>query len=429
MMLKPTDSLLRGSVSESMYILTLPDIRHAEYIRTSRIFGTADGAVLGRVGDVAITGYGGEEWPIKRDVFLGTYMLLGMVGDYLVAQRLIHVRRAWRIESDDAVFDNGDNRGQVAAPRDGWLYQSDEDDFGYINPEVNRVGHVEVGGEKTTDVKPWNDIYTAAGTVLTCLPSFLALLALLAFAVSSHWHELATLLIAGETVLLLGGAALVWVMRRWKWALKACTQEALELCLQFQPAAQILGEKASRRFPGMALWRAAQQEMLPNGPLPPKGAHADPDLEQLVMTEIASTLAFLKHEIHRRHRHERGAALATVGVLAAIVCANGCVLSNQCRVPHDALEVAAIWLPSVIGAAHAYAFRRRLADRIGAMREFSAQLKFVQTRLLQIRSDPSLSDPDGTRMTANLRLLCRFVAEHSQREIRFGLWSEPEVPV
>lgn len=425
----PTDALVRGTVSDPSYVLTLPEIRHAEFLHDFRSFDTADGVVMGRPGDVAITGYGGEVWPIKREVFLGTYMLLGVVGDHLVAQRLIHVRRAWKIESDDAVLDYGQDRGQVAAPREGWLYQSDDDDFGYINPDVNRVGHTEVGSEAATNERRWNTIYTTTVTALTCLPPFLAMIALLAFSLSVNSHHLAMILVASETILLLAGAALAGAMRRWKWALKACVQDGLKLCFRFQPAAQLLGERVSKHFPAMTLWRAAQQEMLPNRPSSIERCLVDSTLQQLVMTEVASTLEILKHEIHRRHRHERGAVLATLGVFVIIVFANACVLSNYCRISHEALEVVAIWLPSVIGAAHAYAFKKRLADRIGAMHEFSAQLKFVQTRLFQICSNSSPSDLDGRRMTANLRLLCRFVAEYSQREIRFGIWSEPEVPV
>jgi hypothetical protein len=425
----PTPQLVQGKdFGEPLYVLTRPEVRNGEVLSAPRAFDTRDGVVAGGAGDIGVFGYGGEQWPVKRDVFLGSYRILGRVGSYIVAQRLVHVRLAWTVQCDDAIFDYGVGRGRVPAPRDGWVYQSDDPDFGYIHPDVKLQGHDEVGPQAEVSGRPWTQYVERAGTALILLPPVLALLALLAFAaqIGLGWSEVAWALIAIETVLLLAGAALVWKMHRDRWVLKAVVDSGQNLCRRFQCAVELLAEPASQRFPAMSLWRAAQQQMLPEGALKPEIRTSDPAREGEVKAEIGATLASLKEQVQHAHRLERVASITTLCAFVAIIVGNLVLLGG---VHAPAIEVVAIWLPSVIGAGHLFNFRRRTVDRIGAMNEFTAQLKFIQTRLFQDSPPLQPGSQDGTWRVANLRLLCKVVAQHSQRELGFALFDEPQLPL
>ena len=97
---RPVEALIGGAVGAPFVILSFPEVRSAKRLRASQEFHTADGVIIGRPGDVAMIGYSGKRWPIKRSVFLGTYRVLGRVGEHLAAQRLVHPRIAWKVESE-----------------------------------------------------------------------------------------------------------------------------------------------------------------------------------------------------------------------------------------------------------------------------------------------------------------------------------------
>ena len=214
---KPTAALVSGEVSEPIVVLSRSEIRNAEILETQQDFQTADGFVTGRPGDVVVTAYGGERYPIPRSVFFGTYEVIGQVGRRLVARRLIHTRRAWPVVSANAAFDYGKGRGTVAVMKGAWLYQTDDADFGVINPDVKHKGHTEAGTVASLS-RDWEAVRPghgdpgvpshgahAPGTGGVCV--FIA----------SLREEPGKVFLGAETTLLVGGALLVWVMRRWRW--------------------------------------------------------------------------------------------------------------------------------------------------------------------------------------------------------------------
>ncbi len=418
----PTDQLINASsIGEARYVLSTTEVRSAEILATARAFDTAGGVVIGAAGDIGVTGYGREQWPVQRNVFLGSYLILGRVADYLVAQRLVHVRLAWTIECDGASFVYPD-RGVVAAERDGWLYQSDETDFGYLHPDVKLVGHEEVGPHSEVHRRNWSRLVALTDNLLAIAPPVLSLLALLAFFSQAVVHDifLGRVFAAIEAIVLLIGAGLVYRMHRGRWLLKSIVESGQALCVAFQDAVALLGDIPSPRFPAMALWRAAQRrELHPEGPVPP--LPIDPEREIALRRCIAVTLRELRQKTHA-HSIERFASPATLWAFAIIVAVNATLVLGL-HLPM--LEVVAIWLPSVIGTAHAFALRHRFTEQSDAATELSKVLTFVQTRLYETLPIGDAAD----HREANLRLLCRAIAGYSQRGLQRAIASEPSIPV
>ncbi|MGF6508213.1 hypothetical protein [Paraburkholderia sp. 32] len=427
--------LVSGTVGDSILVLTRPDIRSAEELTAPARYQTADGVVHGRPGDIAMMGYGGEQWPIKRTVFLGTYKVLGRVGQYFIGERLLHVRRAWPVTSESAVFDYGSDRGKVPVARGGWIYQSDDNDYGTVNREVKHVGHLEIDDEDRIVSGTWADRYDRWTLALTALPPILSFLALLAFAAAAEQmrYWISPVLIAVETVLLIMGATLVWWIRKDRWLLKACIAMGQDLCVRYQVAVELLGNAPSTDFPGMSLWRCAQSQVLDgkdakvepkqadNEPAPASTAERDARLKE----EIGATLEQLTNKIESCHKRERLSSWATNAAFFVILLVNVYLLGVADQ-PY--VELAGIWLPALISATHSFNFRRRTTDRIGAMTEFRLQLRFVQTRLFDMSPGEGTSGSAADR-AATLRLLCSIVAQHSQREFLFALSNEADFPV
>ena len=69
-------------------------------------------------------------------------------------------------------------------------------------------------------------------------------------------------------------------------------------------------------------------------------------------------------------------------------------------------------------------------QRLASVKEFSAQLKFVQDHLHKLAPDtePDLSDPQRVDLQATLEVLCKIVAQYCQRQIQFAP-EGPELPV
>src|ERR1700748_2175809 len=120
---------VRGTFGHELIVLSLSDVRQAEELHAPIRLDTANGEVKGRDGDIVITAPWDERYPIKRAIFYGTYQVLGRVGVQFVANRLIHVRRAWPVLSPHAEVDYGPDRGVVAAPKGSWVYRCDDDDY------------------------------------------------------------------------------------------------------------------------------------------------------------------------------------------------------------------------------------------------------------------------------------------------------------
>jgi hypothetical protein len=151
-----------------------------------------------------------------------------------------------------------------------------------------------------------------------------------------------------------------------------------------------------------------------------------PDLETQLKQVIAATDEQLRNDIHRFHRQERMVAWGTLAVFLVILLLNAALLIR----PHQwAVELMAIWLPSLVSAAPAYNFRRRVTQRVDIMEEFAMQLRFVNLRLFETLPPAATADEQQAFRTDNLRLLCRVAAQYNQSELAFALANSPPFPV
>lgn len=418
---RPPDHLFSGVLGEEIVVISIPVLRTAQRLDAAVEIETADGPVMGRTGDFVITQSNGERYPILPSVFNGTYQVLGRVGSRFVGNRLLHTRRAWPIESAHAEFDYGKGRGKVATPRGGWIYRSDESDYGMINAEAKSLAHIEVGTAKSLHDIDWKGRFRRTAALVTLLPPIMSMLALLAFAVSHPYPEISKALLAAEGTCVVLGAAAVWWIRKDRWVLKGAVCSGSEVAENFQCVVELLGQKSSELFPDMALWRAAQSD------------HECPDFfsSQAIRTvkeRVFITYEEVRSEIEKHHSEEkRNVLLSWVVAIVVAACIVSALLLESKR-----LEVLAIWLPSVIGALHASASRRQILDRIGAGQEFLAELAFVRTQLMSLAPNDRLEtqDPQKTEaLCATLRVLCRAAAEHAQRQLQFAIGEELAVPV
>jgi hypothetical protein len=428
----PTPKLIDGELGDAIVVLSLPEIRSAELLEARVELLTADGVVHGRRGDVAVTAYGGERYPIEADVFFGTYEKLGRVGSRIVARRIVHARRAWPIVSASATFNYGDDRGTVVVQRGGWLYQSDDDDFGVINAGVKHEGHIEVGPARSIAGTDWSARFRLSRVALAFLPALLTLLALLAFvsARASDPYLTADVLIGTETFLLVTGAIFVWWMRSHRWELKAAVGSSFDTASDFQCAAALLGCRTSSDFPGMSLWRAAQLVGPPDieAVIAKLGSKADAMMLEL-KSRLGKTRDALGSELKCYRSAERFSAWSALGAVVVIVAGNLCLLIGKCA---TLPEYLAICLPSLIGALHAFNLRRHLDTRLSAIRAFSAQLKFASDQLFAIvpGATSALSGArTGEDLEATLKFLCRVVAQHTHAQVQFAVLEVPELPV
>jgi hypothetical protein len=417
----PTPAFRGSPLGPALCVLSRPEIRSAQQIAEPTRYDTRDGLVDGRPGEIAMTAYGKEQYPIRREIFLGAYEILGRVGPDLVAERLIHVRRAWEVLGDGGTFDYGPGRGVVAVERGSWLCESDDGDFGTIHPSVKEEGHLVVGPEEAEDRVDWRVRAESWSTWLSALPPVLTLLALSAFVAAlrpSVPHNVATALIGTEVLLLLAGAAAVWTMRRQRWFLRACVQTAIALGREFESAVELLGHPLSARFPGMAMWRAAQARPADAGARPRSAD--DAALLQSLHEATVRRLRLLDDEMHHAHWREAAASWATLVAFGLVLAANVALLVG----PHlVVVELLAIWIPALVSAIHSFDWRRRTAERVTAMCQLADRLRFAQQRLLADGRTP------GPARDAVLRVLCAAAAQHSQHELKLALAAEAPLPV
>jgi hypothetical protein len=411
-----------------MIILSLPEVRTAEILTSAVDIETADGMIRGRPGDVAVTSGSGERYPIRADIFYGAYDVVARVGSRMVARRLVHVRRAWTVTSADAEFSYGADRGLVPAAQGSWVYQSDDDDFGAINSKENLRAHAEVCSPEELDSANWLALVRRRVVYLAALPAILALLALAAL-VSSATPGLARVggaLLGLEVVLLIGGAAMVWDMRSKRWGLRAAAQVALNAGKAFQCAVELLGHRPSERFPGMALWRAAQMDP----PQSKSSAEIPPTSEVLfkeLRAELGRTIQEADDSLKRNHRLHRLLTVLSLGTIAAITLCNSLAILSHSLV----LEAVAIWIPSGLAAIHTLMNRTALFVTTVALSEYTGALRFFQTRLFTLTHGASLSastQPGSTEVHALLRALCRAVGTYTQVRLRIALNDSPEPP-
>lgn len=396
-------------------------VRTAERLDKDLELETADGRVKGRPGDFVLTAANGERYPILERVFYGTYQVLGRVGNRYVCQRLIHARRAWPIQSESAEFDYGPGRGTVVAQRGGWVYQSDDDDYGLINADLKEQAHVVVGKAAELSAKNWLLRFRIAVIAIGLLPPALALLAVLGFAARSINEEVSVSLLTAEALLLSLGVATVWWVQSRRWALKAAVSSAFTIAREFQIAAAALGERASELFPGMTLWRAAQSDH--PGPL-----NLSAESLRQMKDQVLKTYADVHSENEQNDAMEnRATRLNRVFaglVIASIVAAIWTKL--------EVFELAAIWLPSIVGAVHTSIARRQIVRRIGAGRQFLSELAFVRTQLFALVPNDSAvpaKQEELDLLGATIKMLCRSTAEHTQQLVEFAISEGPNLPV
>ena len=66
-------------------------------------------------------------------------------------------------------------------------------------------------------------------------------------------------------------------------------------------------------------------------------------------------------------------------------------------------ELLAIWLPSAVGAVHAWTWRRQISNRIGAGREFLSELAFVKSQLMYLAPEDQISGNTARDLIGVLR--------------------------
>jgi hypothetical protein len=418
----PPTHLFRGELGPELVVLSTSIVRIAQRLETEAEIETADGVVKGRKGDFVVTAAGGERYPIPAEVFFGTYEVLGNVGSRFVGRRLLHARRAWPIESAHAEFDYGPGRGRVAAPRGGWIYRSDEEDYGLINAEAKSKAHIVVGEATELEHANWEMRFRHGTLLSVILPPVLTLIALLAYSSALRLEYVAAeALLVIEGICLILGIAAIWWIRRDRWVLKAALIRSTKFALTFQCAVGLLGQRESEIFPSMALWRAAQHDW-------PTVLSTSSDSIRNLKNQVYTVYDQVRHEVDTHNAAEKFAEkLAWVAALAVVGCIGYAVGSHSLF-----SELTAIWLPSAVGGVHALFWRRQLSRRINAGQEFLAELAFVRSQLVALLPEDKIDPKDAPAkeaLRATLRVLCRAVAEHAQRQLQFALGEVPAIPV
>ena len=146
-------------------------------------------------------------------------------------------------------------------------------------------------------------------------------------------------------------------MRKRRWALKSALASGLKAAIEFQVAAQLLGQQTSNLFPGMSLWRAAQSDEC-------AAPNLSPLLFRTLKDQIYKTYWDARSQVDRDHASERRATWISWISVATIL---GCIVYAAWT--HSVLfELLAIWVPSVVGAVHSSVWRRRLVACNGEYR-------------------------------------------------------------
>jgi hypothetical protein len=418
----PPAHLFTGKLGEEIMVISVPMLRAAQRLDAASEIETADGTVVGRVGDFVVTQSNGERYPILASVFYGTYQIVGRVGSRFVGRRLLHTRRAWPIQSAHAEFNYGEGRGKVAAPRGGWIYRSDENDYGLINAEAKSIAHIEVGTTRSLRQTNWTRWFQWTVRLTSLLPPVMTMVALVAYTAALREHQvLSQLLLAIEGICVALGAATVWWVRKDRWVLKAAVSAGTNIARDFQSAVELLGQNRSDLFPDMALWRAAQSDQ--HGPdfFSPQGLRS-------LKEQVFTTYDCVREEIEGHHSEEkRTMFFSWIAVLVVLGC-TACAWWTHAHF----FELLAIWLPSAVGAMHASVWRRQIVNRIGAGREFLSELAFVRSQLMSLVPNDRLETKDvhqAETLRATLRVLCRAVGEHTQRKLQFAIAEDPNVAV
>jgi hypothetical protein len=417
----PPRSRYRGELGEEIVVLSTTEIRIAHQSLERSTVDTADGPVTARSGDFVVATSVGDRYPIPAPIFLGTYEILRRFGNWFVGRRLVHRRRAWPVISPGAEFDYGPDRGWVSAQKGSWLYQSDDGDYGLINRDASQQSHTVVCSVVELRATDWIQLTKRLTRVLGLLPPLLAGLAAVAFALQSSHPRLAFSLLLVEASLLVAGVCVALLARVRRWSLRAAVSSEMAVAHAFQVAAEAIGQPASRAFPTMVLWRAAQTETTGSLALSPERMRAIKD-------QLSATIDRLSERLKDLHRTERVVDAvswtAAVGIVVVLFVAG---LSHTRE-----LKLIAIWIPAVVGACHAWVWARRIGERTSVDSELVRMLQFVRTRLVALAPTDDVaggsSEAQG-ELREVLRLLCRCIAGYCQHELRLSASERATVPV
>jgi hypothetical protein len=407
----PSALLSTKDLGQELVVLSTSEIRTAERAEQAIVVETADGPVRARLGDFIVSMPNGERYPIRPAIYFGSYEVVSVVGRWHVGRRLRHPRRAWPVRTAALEFDYGAERGVVSATRGAWLYQSDEHDFGLINEAAQRVSYAVVGTATELASRDWRARFTLLSSTLIGLPPVLIGISVLALS----FHAVTDALLIVEALLLLLGAGAAWWSRRENWPLKAALVAGQQMARDYQAAVAALGLPTSDRFPMMTLWRAAQDDA---------AGQAPPTTNQLrdVKDLVDRTVDQLRKEAEGHHRAARFTGLLPWAVAFAMLACVPVLLATH----HQGLKLFTIWLPSVLGAAHAWHWHRQVEQRAHAAGEMSRMLLFVKTRLVALA--PREESDHESEVVASLRMLCLCVAQHSQGELCMAAAEEAHVP-
>lgn len=405
-----------GQVSKPLVVLATSELRLAKLKTIEETVTTADGIVKTRPGDVEITAYSGETYPIKREIFDGGYQVLWGAGDQKVARRLVQKRLAWPISSDTAKFDYGPDRGEVEVSKGSWLYQSDQLDFGAINATANTVGHLILGPVDELQRRDYASQLENLRWFLAVLPAVLSVLAVGGFvlakqssnAVLVHW------MLLGE-IALLGLAA--FFIRRSKtqaWVAKGCAQLGASACQRFQCVVRLLGQMESVEFSEMAIWRAANANGTSiNGSQLLANTKEHEQLLQSLNTEIEQR----DHNVHLAHLIEGWADGSALLAMVLMLCLSVALLFSH----NSWLHFAALVLPALVGSLHLVARNSQSVQIANAAQELSERLKFLRAQLTKPRPESDV--------TELLRAVCGAVGGYSQAELQRAMSLKVPIPV
>ncbi|MFN7938161.1 MAG: hypothetical protein U0R19_32840 [Bryobacteraceae bacterium] len=417
---KPPDTIYKGQLGDELMILSLPVIRTAEKIEHAEVRKTSDGKQSGEAGGFLVRSEEGVVFYIGERRFYGSYMILGNVGPKYICQRQLHVRRAWEVVGEDGVLFFYLNRPPIHLEERAWVYQSDDDDFGLIHARAMHDAHINLGTvEDFRQSGLAEDVYRTTW-LIALLPPVLTLIAILAYTAAMQGHSaMSALLLSCEAILLTGAVVLISYARKHLWFFKAAMKSATRIAAEFQQAAQILGQTTCTMFPSMALWRAAQME-------PPPLTFTSEEFHQL-RERVIHTESQMAKQTHRHHKHESwGEWLVWITCALILACVGAAIYTHG-----PVFEVIAILLPSIVTAVHAYLARRQTLHRVDAGKAFLSELRFVKEQLNALARGP-IVDPakiDRDRFAAVLRVLCKAVAQHTQRELEFALREQPNLPL
>jgi hypothetical protein len=150
---------------------------------------------------------------------------------------------------------------------------------------------------------------------------------------------------------------------------------------------------------------------------------------RLLLARVGDTLAEVEKSIAMSDRLERtGEVTESLAVMTAIATNLWLIFVSHL----EAIDFAALWLPSVLGAFSLLRSNRRTAERIPMLSDFAQQLRLIKAQMITL-SHWTTGEPSqqSTERETILRLLCKLVGQYCQRELQLAMSQQraPELPV